>query len=80
MFKRCVTILDVEPRVGGYIIKYKIKDEVEHIYDTSKLNDDTPNTYKTTQNNECVKLLNLELLNLMKEEYIRQEDGLLYKL
>ena len=65
MFKRCVTILDVVPRDGGYIIKYKIKNEAEHIYDTSKLSGD----YKTTQNNECAKLLNLELLNFMKEEY-----------
>ena len=65
MFKRCVTILDVEPTDGGYIIKYKIKDEAEHIYDTSKLSEPK----KTTQNNECALLLNLELLNLMKEEY-----------
>lgn len=65
MFKRCVTILDIEPIIDGYILKYKIKNEAEHIYDTSKLTD----TYKTNQNNECVKLLNLELLNFMKEEY-----------
>ena len=67
MFKRCVTILDIEPisGSGSYIIKYKINNEAEHIYDTSKLT----GTYKTNQENECVKLLNLELLNFMKEEY-----------
>jgi len=65
MFKRCVTILDVQPVSSNYIIKYKIKNEAEHIYDTSKLT----GTIKTNQNNECDKLLNLELLNFMKEEY-----------
>ena len=65
MFKCCVTILDVEPDGSNYIIKYKINDNAEHIYDTSKLNE----PQKTTQNDECAKLLNLELFNFMKEEY-----------
>ena len=65
MFKCCVTILDIEPINNGYIVKYKIGNEAEHIYDTSKLT----GTYKTEQDNECANLLNLELFNFMKEEY-----------
>ena len=66
MFKRCVTFLAIESSTTNYIIKYKIKNGEEHIYDTSHLT----GTFQTNQNDELANLLaKLEILNYMKEEY-----------
>ena len=66
MFKRCVTFLAIESSSTNYIIKYKIKNGEEHIYDTSHLT----GTFQTNQNDELANLLaKLEILNYMKEEY-----------
>lgn len=72
MFKRCVTVLSLKKISSGsldYLIKYKINNGNEYIYDTSKL-PDTPDTYKSKQNTECYLLMTkLELFKYMKEEY-----------
>lgn len=67
MYKRCVTVLSLKLVGSDYYIKYKIKDESEHIYDTSKLGVE----YKTRQNLECSDFLmtKLEIFKYMVEEY-----------
>lgn len=68
MYKRCVTVLALNAVGSDFYIKYKIKDESEHIYDTSKLEGD----YKTNQNTECgayLLMTKLEMFKYMVEEY-----------
>ena len=80
MFKRCVTVLDLKPFTEpddstSYLIKYKINNGDEHIYDTSKLSNSISDIYKTKQNEQCEKYLvwpKLDLLKLMTEEYKAQ--------
>lgn len=67
MYKRCVTVLALKSVGSDYYIKYKIKDENEHIYDNSKL----VGEFKTSQNLECNDFLmtKLEIFKYMVEEY-----------
>ena len=78
MFKRCVTVVDFKNHgSGSYLIKYKINNGEEHIYDTSELRDDTDATYKTHQNQEITNYLTwpkIEILKYMIEEY-KAENG-----
>lgn len=83
MFKQCVTVVDfysfADTSSGtsttSYIIKYKINNGAEHIYDTSKLSNDSPTEYKRKQNQDCDDYLlwpRIELLKNMIEEYKAQ--------
>ena len=71
MFKRCVTILALNKLTSSnYIIKFKISNGNEYIYDTSHL----PDTYKSLQNTECDRyshlfMTRLEILKYKLEEY-----------
>ena len=72
MFKRCVTVVDFRnDGSGSYLIKYKINNGEEHIYDTSQLTDvDAP--FKHIQNEEITLKLTwpkIELLKYVIEEY-----------
>lgn len=74
MFKRCVTILALKKISSDkYIIKFKINDGNEYIYDTSELS----SAYKSKQNTECdVELLmvKLKIFKYLVEEY--KKNGL----
>ena len=74
MFKRCVTILALKKTFSDdYIIKFKINDGNEYIYDTSELSDN----YKTKQNNECgveLLMIKLQIFKYLVEEY--KKNGL----
>ena len=80
MFKQCVTVVDFysftdSSSTTSYLIKYKINDGAEHIYDTSELSDDSGTQYKTKQNQEIKDYLTwprIELLKNMIEEYKAQ--------
>lgn len=81
MFKQCVTVLDFYSftesgsSTTSYLIKYKINNGDEHIYDTSKLSNDSPTEYKNKQNQEIKDYLTwprIELLKNMIEEYKAQ--------
>ena len=82
MFKRCVTVIDFysftdDSSSTSYLIKYKINNGEEHIYDTSKLTDVSPTTYKTKQNTEIKNYLTwpkIEIRKYMIEEY-KAENG-----
>ena len=73
MFKRCVTVVDFRnDGSGSYLIKYKINNGEEHIYDTSQLTNVSPTRYRTKQNQEIKDELTwpkIELLKYVIEEY-----------
>ncbi len=82
LFKRCVTVLAIEPISSSspdYLIKYKINDGEEHIYDTSKL---TVEDKRTIQNRECSDnqiMLKLEIFKHIAEEYKKNNSNGLKK-
>ena len=70
LFKRCVTILAIEQisSSSDYLIKYKINDGEEHIYDTSKLTDSTKKTDQNAELNDLL-MVKLEIFKYLVEEY-----------
>lgn len=76
MFKQCVTVVDLKSEGSDYLVKYKINNGAEHIYDTSKLPYSSTD-YKTRQNEEIKDYLiwpKMELLKYMIEEYKAQNE------
>ena len=70
LFKRCVTILAIEQisSSSDYLIKYKINDGEEHIYDTSKIADSTKKTRQNAELNDLL-MVKLEIFKYLVEEY-----------
>ena len=78
MFKLCVTVVDLKSEGSGYLVKYKINNGAEHIYDTSKLSEESSTHYQTRQNQEIKDYLiwpKIELLKNMIEEYKAQNGS-----
>ena len=75
LFKRCVTILAIEQisSSSDYLIKYKINDGEEHIYDTSKIADSTKKTRQNAELNDLL-MVKLEIFKYLVEEY--KKNGL----
>ena len=71
LFKRCVTILAIEQisSSSDYLIKYKINDGEEHIYDTSKIADSTKKTRQNDELSEDLLMVKLEIFKHIVEEY-----------
>ena len=81
LFKRCVTVLAIEqiPESSDYLIKYKINDGEEHIYDTSKLTDSTKKNGLNAELNDHFLMLKLEIFKHIVEEYKKNNSNGLKK-